>query len=195
MGDAALVRVCKGIGDLHAVAQHFAQGKRSTMQPAGERVPLQKLHHQIIVADVVERADVRMRKLGDCARLARQAQLASRIGSQRVGQYFHRDFPVQARVDRPPDLTHSARADPRGDLVRTEAVAANDVHGFAPLPSEAVLFPLRRTRKRSIVRPTMIWSSSRRMRGAEMRSPFTHVPCLLPMSSMETLSAETVIRA
>ena len=54
----------EGVGDLDAVAQDLVEGERALLEPVRERLALEVLHDQevdaVVLADVVERADVRM---------------------------------------------------------------------------------------------------------------------------------------
>ena len=80
------------------------------------------------LADVVERADVRMVERRD--RLAPRARTAARSsGSARVRrQDLDRDGAVEPRVARLVDLAHAAGAERRDDLVGAEARAGLDGH-------------------------------------------------------------------
>ena len=60
MRDAFLVRGIERIANLHGVAKRLIERERTV-----QRSPLDKLHHQIIRADVVNLADVRMIQRGD----------------------------------------------------------------------------------------------------------------------------------
>ncbi len=85
------------------------------MQALRERLAFDVLHHQkigaVLVADVVERADVRMIQAGDglCFALEALAQFGA-IGEM-SGQNFDRDDAVEARVAGFVHLAHSARTD------------------------------------------------------------------------------------
>ncbi len=54
----------QSVRDLGRVSQQISTGQRAFLNPCCQRLPLEILHHQIInsvlVADVIERADVRM---------------------------------------------------------------------------------------------------------------------------------------
>ena len=78
MHDAVPVRGVERLRDLDPVAQRQLERQRAARrQPVGQRLALQVLHDQVggrvLVADVVERADVGMRELRDGARLALEA--------------------------------------------------------------------------------------------------------------------------
>ena len=73
MNDPQPVRLVQGIRDLSAVAQGLRERQRPTRQARRERFTFQQLHDQVlgalVRADVIDRADVRMRKLRDGLRL------------------------------------------------------------------------------------------------------------------------------
>ncbi len=54
----------EGVSDLGAVAQHLIGWQRAFLESLGQRLALEVLHHQehraVLLAHVVERADVRM---------------------------------------------------------------------------------------------------------------------------------------
>ena len=89
-------------------------------------------------ADVVERADVRVRELRD--RLAPRARSAAATPGQTDrcdGQDLDRDGPLQPRVPRPVDLAHPARAERRQNLVGPQFRTRGEGHNariIAPIP-------------------------------------------------------------
>ena len=66
MGDAAAMGVVQRLRDLRSIAEDLAQGEWSARNPIGQRLTLDVLHDQVLravlIADVVQRADVRMRE-------------------------------------------------------------------------------------------------------------------------------------
>src|ERR1700761_3218966 len=100
MDDTAPVRGGERIGDLDAVTQSFFQRKRSFGGPA-----LHVFHDEVVVADVVERADMWMIEGGDGTGLALEAPGKS------VLQELDRDGAIETCVARGPDLTHAACRD------------------------------------------------------------------------------------
>ena len=97
-----------------------------------------QFHHQegvaVVIADVEERADVRVRELRDGARFAVESIAQLGIHRQRARQHFDRHRSVQPCVARSIDFAHSAGADGREDLVRTEARAFGEGHARWILP-------------------------------------------------------------
>src|SRR5216684_4409043 len=73
MDDAMMMCVIERIGDLDRGAQHLIDWQGASKQPVGERLSLDILHHEVwqavLLADVMERADVRMVEAGNRARL------------------------------------------------------------------------------------------------------------------------------
>ncbi len=59
----------QGIGDLGAVPEKLIRGQRTALQSLGQGLPLAVLHDQIVgplvLADIVEAADVGVRQAGD----------------------------------------------------------------------------------------------------------------------------------
>ena len=130
--DPLPVRLVERVGDLDAVAQRLIERQRALAEPVAERLALEVLHDEVLglalAADVVERADVRMRELRDGLRLALEA--LARFG--RRGHVRRQDLdgdrPLEPRVLRLVNLPHPARADRRDDLVGTEAGTRCEAH-------------------------------------------------------------------
>ena len=74
MNDAAAVGFVERVRNLEAVLQELGSGKRALFESGRQRLPFEIFHHQIInsvlVAYVVERADVRMIQAGNGASFA-----------------------------------------------------------------------------------------------------------------------------
>ena len=70
MDDPRFVRAVERLGDLDAIADHLLERQRPFRQAVGKALAVDELHDQISVADVVERADVRVVELRDGACLA-----------------------------------------------------------------------------------------------------------------------------
>ncbi len=133
MDDSLPVRGVEGLGDLRAILQHLRQRQRATGQRVGQRFAVDQLHHQVVaallLADVEQRADVGMAQRGDRLRLAPEAGEQRGVGGEVGRQHLDRHLAVEARVPGAVDLAHSAGADRRGDLVRTEPGAGIKCHG------------------------------------------------------------------
>ena len=115
-----------------AIVSASIERQRPLLQPIGQRLAFQVLHHEerraVVLADVVERADVRMIELRDRARFAVEPLAELRVGGEALGQDLDRDGAIEARVARLVDLAHAARADRRRDFVRAEASAGGQRH-------------------------------------------------------------------
>src|SRR6185369_6560858 len=100
----------------------------TTGDAVGERLAFEQFHDQVVVADVVERADVGMVQRGDGLGLALEAR--AQVGAMRElrRKDFDRYAAVEARVTCAIDLAHSARPERRNDLVWTEARSWGDWH-------------------------------------------------------------------
>ncbi len=87
MDDARAMRFVERIGDVDRVRHRFVERQRSISQPRGQRFSLDQFHHQevdaVVLADVVQRADVRMVQCGDGLGFALEARTELRVG-QRV---------------------------------------------------------------------------------------------------------------
>ena len=122
------MRFAEGLGDLHSVFEDLTKRKRTFAQPVSERLAVEQLHDDVVLSDVVERADVGMRELRDGLRLAREAKLELGVLGEFRGEDLHRYRAVEPRVARPVDLPHPARPDRRDDFVRPQARTAGDGH-------------------------------------------------------------------
>jgi hypothetical protein len=127
---AVTVRVIERLGDLNRKMDDVANRQRSPLEPGGQRLPFDVLHHQegsvAVPADVVERADVRMVQGGDGACFVLEADLVHR-GQRRV-HHFDGDGAVETGVARPVDFAHPASSDRRGDFIRAELLAGRERH-------------------------------------------------------------------
>ncbi len=84
----------------------------------------------VVLADVVERDDVRMGERGYRARF--QLETTAAVGILRVvgGQNLERDVAPQPRVAGAIHLAHSACTNRRDDLIRPEANTGGKTHGY-----------------------------------------------------------------
>ncbi len=122
--DAAAVRAVEGFCDLDAVPDRFVERQVAASEPLGQALALEILHHQVLgavlVADVVQRADVRVAQARDRLRLALEPRPDRLVGGEAIRQHLDRDEPVEPRVEGTVDLAHSAGAHQLLDLVRSE---------------------------------------------------------------------------
>ena len=129
MDDAGGMGAVESVGDLHAEAEDLADRQRPAGDAVGERLAFEQFHDQVAVADVVERADVRMIELRDRLGLALEARPQLRVVRELRRQDLDGHAAVEASVVRAPDLAHAAGAERREDLVRPEALASGKRHG------------------------------------------------------------------
>ena len=116
--DSFAVRHVERFGDLDGDAQSFLDRPR-----AFDCRALDKRHHQVVGANVVEMADTRVVEGGYGAGLALKALRELALGE------FNRYCAVEARVARLPDFSHASRAYRRENLIRPESVACRKSHG------------------------------------------------------------------
>ena len=97
------------------------------LEAVAQRLAFEQLHHRVddtaVVADVVQRQDVRMVQRGDRLRFALEALQA--IGDVSGVRRKHLDghFAAQPGVSRPVDFAHAAAADRAENLVRPQPCA------------------------------------------------------------------------
>ena len=93
--------------------------------PVGERLAFQVLHDQevdaILVANVMQRTNVRVIELRNCAGLTFEPLAELRVGRKVLGQDFDRDDPIEPRITPLVDLAHAASPERRKDLVWAES--------------------------------------------------------------------------
>ena len=98
----------------------------ASIEALPQGLTLEQLHDDELsairrLADVVNRADVRMAERGDCPRFPLEALQGLGVGGQRLREDLQGDGPVKSCIVGTIDLAHAAAADRRADLVRTEA--------------------------------------------------------------------------
>ena len=105
---------------------------RCRLRPGAERLAFDQLHDEkrdaLRVADVVDRADLRVVQARDDARFAVEPLAESRIGGQRGRQHLERHRSIEPRVTPAVDFSHSARAEQAGDFVGAEESAGSEHH-------------------------------------------------------------------
>ena len=120
------MRAVQRLGDLSAVAQNLVDRQRTAAQTIGQRLAIEQLHDQIVLADVIERADVRMIELRDRLRFALESQLEVRAVGQLRRQNLDCHLTIEPCVASAVHVAHPARADRREDLVRPEPSPSSD---------------------------------------------------------------------
>ncbi len=117
MHDPPAVGGVQRFGDQYGEAQRLGERKRPL-----ERLTIDVLHHQVIGAYIVKRANARMIQGSNGAGFAFEA-LAKFTLDELDG-----DDAVQPGIAGFPDLTHAAGADGRNDFVRADAAGRHDRH-------------------------------------------------------------------
>jgi hypothetical protein len=116
MRDALLMRGLEPVGDLPCDGKRFLQRNRPFLDSCRERRPFDQLHHQVVGAHVVERANVGMVQRTDDAGLTLEA-LTELLVADLDG-----NVASEACIPRTVDLAHAAFADGFNDLVRSKFV-------------------------------------------------------------------------
>src|SRR5215471_6133516 len=127
MNDAFGVCGLKRGSDLYGQTQYLA-GRQRTF---GQGLAVHQLHHNVVGADVIDLADVGMVERGYGFGFARKS--IAELGSRG----FDRDKPIEARISGTVDFAHTAFAEQRENLVRTETVTFGKRHGLVELESTA----------------------------------------------------------
>ena len=132
MDDPLAVGFIQGVGDLDAAPQHLFGRESALEQPLGQRLAFQELHDEVLdavlVAHVVERADVGMRERRDGLGFSLETLANLLVLRKMRGEDLDRDRALQPRVLRFVDLAHPSRAYGGEDLVGTEAGAGCEGH-------------------------------------------------------------------
>ena len=121
MNDPSPVRLVQPVRDLNPILQGLLELQRSFLEPFGQRVALDVLHHDevdtVLLTHIVEGADVRVVQLRDRLGFAIEAGFALGAFGEVLGEDFDRHRPVEARVLGFVDLAHAPGSDGRDDLV------------------------------------------------------------------------------
>jgi hypothetical protein len=137
MNDPLLVRNLERLRDLLRNWQRVIQRNRATRNAVGERFALDKLEHERdcagsglsrAVLHTVDRGNVRMVQRGEDFGFTLKSRETFGIGGERLGQDLDRHVALQPHVARAINLAHTAGADGRKDLVRSETIAGRQDH-------------------------------------------------------------------
>ena len=133
MDDPLLVRGLERFGDLLGDRKRLTDGDRRARDPIGERRALDQFHDQGSYAagvfEAMDLRDMRMIERGEHLRFTTEAGEAIGIVGDAWQQNLDRDLAIQLRVAGSVDFAHPARADPRVDLVRADALALETLRG------------------------------------------------------------------
>src|SRR5262249_54060958 len=127
MHDPGAMRAVQSVRDLDPESQNLFGREGAFPEPIRQRLPLEIFHDEIFglafPPHVVERADVRVRELRDRLGFSLETLADLLALGEMLGQHLDRDRSLEPRVPSLVDLSHSASADRRDDLVWTEAAA------------------------------------------------------------------------
>ena len=130
--DALPMGCVEGLCDLDGALERLLQRQRPLLQPLGEGFPLQVLHDQVVdavvLAHIVERADVGVGEAGDGLGLPLEALSKDWVGGELRGKDLQGDGAVQAGVVRSVDLAHPPGPDGLQDLEGAESSSCFERH-------------------------------------------------------------------
>src|SRR5262245_44165438 len=183
MDDALAVRGVEPAGELHPETQDLLERQRAAEQPVRERLASEVFHHEevhaVLLADVVQGADVWMTQAGDRAGFAAEPFVPRGIAGDVGGKDLDGDRAVEARVARAIHLAHAARPERRDGFIRAAAGASCERHR----PAVAVDPFALTVRNVSTKLPIRISSPSASSTADVSGCPRTIVPFLLSRSS------------
>jgi hypothetical protein len=141
MNDAFLMRRGQAARDLHRDVDRAPRRQRSLRQPVAKRLAIEQLRDDepqtALVADVIQREDIRMVQGRDGAGLLFEPAQSIAIRCDRCGKNLDGDVAMEAGVTSAIDFAHPAGTDRGGDLVRTEHRSGGKRHrlGFYSMSS------------------------------------------------------------
>jgi hypothetical protein len=121
MHDMRAVRVGEGVSNLYGVPYDLGRRLGATHHPIVHGLAFEVLHDEewpaILVANIEQRADVRMAQRGDGARFALESRATVGTLGQIPREQLDGDRAIEASLASFVDLAHTAHADERQDLV------------------------------------------------------------------------------
>lgn len=120
MNDSGAMCHRKSFGDLRTVAERFGKGELAAFQSGGKGFAVDEFHHQVVGADIVERADVGMADGRDGAGLLLEAVEEGLIAD------LDGDAASEPGVGCAKDLAHTAFAEKGFNLVGADTGAGGD---------------------------------------------------------------------
>src|SRR5205085_5199373 len=124
----SLVRLLQRFSDLDSDAKQLLERQRTPGDAIGQRLAFQKLHDEVVLADVVERADMRVIELGDRARFPFETRLELHVLRELGRKNLDGHTAIEPRVASSPNLAHPARPERRNDFVWPQARARSERH-------------------------------------------------------------------
>jgi hypothetical protein len=115
----------------------MVRGQPAFFETLEKRLALEQLHHEVVdavlLADVVEHAEVGMVETGNGSRPALETRSTLGVLREFGRQHLDRDVATEPRVLRAVDLAHAPGADRGHDFVGAKANAGSEGHGFGGL--------------------------------------------------------------
>src|ERR1039458_1417884 len=132
MDHTFFVRCLQAFADFDSAFQTLCWRQRPFDQAICQRLAFQKLHyeivHSLLMADIMQSADVRMVEGRNSTCFAVEALFGFRIVRKMCGQNFYGDGAVESSVTGAIHLTHTASAERRLNFIRTEFAARSKGH-------------------------------------------------------------------
>ena len=132
MHDPGAMREGQALGNLDRAGDRLRRIHRSLRQPRRQRGAVELLHHQehraVLLADVVQRADVGMGEGGNRRRFPFEARPPSGVVAELPRQHLDGDAALEPGVPGGVDLAHATGAQRIRDLVGTETRSGRQRH-------------------------------------------------------------------
>src|SRR3984893_11975593 len=126
------MRYLQRLRDFHSHLEQLIERHRTFMQPLGQRLSTQVLHHQeissILRTDVIEMTDVSMVQGGNGAPFTLEVPFELGIVRKMSRQDLARDGAIEARVPGTIDLAHPAGAERGADFIGAELGSCGGGH-------------------------------------------------------------------
>jgi hypothetical protein len=127
MNNTVPVRAIESTGNLDRISKGFFQRQRSLLQPLCKSLSVEILHDDVsgavIVADIIELANVRMIEAGDGASFTLESLAVFGPGFRSMPQDLDRYSALEAQVFRSIDFTHAPSAKQGHDFIRPQPVS------------------------------------------------------------------------
>ena len=137
MDHPVLMGFLQALADLDPVLQHLFGREWSLGEAVGQGLAFEVFHDQeigpVLVADVMQRADVGVIQRRNSAGFALEALPGIKIGGKMRRQDLDRDGAIQARVPGAIHLAHAASAQRRLNFIGPEFRPGGKCHQCAPL--------------------------------------------------------------
>ena len=132
MDDASRVRGGQAVGNLGRDLERLRKGKPAAVEQLSQVDAFEELHRQVgppaVLADVVDRDDVRMVERGRRPRLRAKAGDATGVANHHVRKDLEGDVAAEPRISCAPNLPHAAGTQCRDHFVGTNFRALANRH-------------------------------------------------------------------